>query len=96
MVSLFFRNFYINLLNSFLLLGNEEAVGKAIRESNVPREEIFVTTKYKQWLNEETVAENFKMSLEKLGLGYIDLWLMHWPMVMKNGKPDAVLSHYQL
>ncbi|KAF8484364.1 Aldo/keto reductase [Gautieria morchelliformis] len=66
--------------------GNEEAVGKAIRESNVPREEIFVTTKYKQWLNVETVAENFNMSLEKLGLGHIDLWLMHWPMAMKNGR----------
>ena len=32
------------------------------------------------------MADNFEMSLEKLGLEYIDLWLMHWPMVMEDGK----------
>ncbi|KIJ53586.1 hypothetical protein M422DRAFT_241822, partial [Sphaerobolus stellatus SS14] len=58
--------------------GNEEAVGKAIRESGIPREEIFVTTKLGSEVH-HTVKKAFESSLEKLGLGYIDLWLMHWP-----------------
>ncbi len=60
---------------------NERGVGKAIQESNVPRKEIFVTTKI--W-NDDVRAgrtkQAFEISLEKLGLDYIDLYLIHWPV----------------
>lgn len=61
--------------------GNETGVGEAIRESNIPREEIFVTTKVwnDQQGYEETLAA-FKESKEKLGVGVIDLYLVHWPI----------------
>ena len=59
---------------------NEEGVGKGIRESNIPREEIFVTTKV--WIDDdgyENTLSAFDKSLSKLGLDYIDLYLVHWP-----------------
>jgi len=58
--------------------GNEEEIGEAIRESNVPREEIFVTTKLypNQFANAEAAIEE---CLEKLNIGYIDLMLLHHP-----------------
>lgn len=59
---------------------NEEGVGRAIRESGVPREEVFVTTKL--WNTDhgrrETLAA-FERSLKLLGLEYVDLYLVHWP-----------------
>ncbi|GAA6033299.1 hypothetical protein JCM8097_006678 [Rhodosporidiobolus ruineniae] len=59
--------------------GNEEAVGRAIRDSGKDRSSLFVTTKL---LNSDhhRVAEAFEDSLKALGLEYIDLYLMHWPM----------------
>ncbi len=59
---------------------NEEGVGKGIRESNVSRDELFVTTKV--WIDDdgyENTIKSFNKSLEKLGLDYIDLYLVHWP-----------------
>jgi diketogulonate reductase-like aldo/keto reductase len=60
---------------------NETGVGQGIREASVPREELFITTKV--WNAdqgyEETLAA-FDKSLEKLGLEYVDLYLVHWPM----------------
>ncbi len=59
---------------------NEEGVGQAIRESGVPRENIFVTTKV--WNDEQGYHETkqaFARSLQKLGLDYLDLYLIHWP-----------------
>jgi len=59
---------------------NEEGVGKALKECGVPREQLFITTKV--WNSdqgyEETLAA-FDVSLQKLGLDYIDLYLVHWP-----------------
>ncbi|TFK81028.1 Aldo/keto reductase [Polyporus arcularius HHB13444] len=57
---------------------NEEKVGKAIRESGVPRSEIFLTTKLPNH-HHDYVAESLEESLEKLGVDYVDLYLMHWP-----------------
>jgi methylglyoxal/glyoxal reductase len=60
---------------------NEEDVGKAIRESGVPREEIFVTTKV--WNDDQRsgkVREAFDLSRKKLDLDVIDLYLVHWPV----------------
>lgn len=59
---------------------NEEAVGRAIKRSGVPREELFITTKL--WVDGtgyERTKEAFKKSLEKLQLDYLDLYLIHQP-----------------
>jgi len=59
---------------------NEEGVGKGIREAGIPREELFVTTKV--WIDDdgyENTINAFNKSLDKLGLEYIDLYLVHWP-----------------
>lgn len=71
---------------------NEDQVGRAIRDSGVPREEIFVTTKL--WCTQHTeplVA--LKESLERLGLEYVDLYLMHWPVRIK---PDSITDGNKL
>jgi len=66
--------------------GNEEAVGRAIRDSGIPRSEIFVTTKLTNG-HHHKVAEGFESSLKNLDIGYIDLYLMHWPCAGdENGK----------
>lgn len=60
---------------------NEEGVGQAIRESGIPRDEIFVTTKV--WNSDqgyESTLKAFDTSLKKLGFDYIDLYLVHWPV----------------
>lgn len=57
--------------------GNEESVGRALRESQVPREEIFITTKFFPG-HQDPVAEA-RRSLQRLGLDKIDLYLVHWP-----------------
>lgn len=68
------------LIDTAALYGNEEALGLAVRESGVPREEIFVTTKLLNTVGgyEETL-EAFDASLKRLGLDYCDLYLIHWP-----------------
>ncbi|QUL58229.1 aldo/keto reductase [Paenibacillus tritici] len=64
--------------------GNEEGVGQAIRESGVAREELFITTKV--WNTEQgydSTLAAFDQSLSKLGLDYVDLYLVHWPIRAK-------------
>lgn len=59
---------------------NEESVGGAIAKSGVPREEIFVTTKlWNDSHSYDKAKEALDTSLEKLGLDYVDLYLIHWP-----------------
>lgn len=57
--------------------GNEASVGRALRESGVPREEVFITTKFDPG-EEDPVAEA-EESLERLGIDRIDLYIIHWP-----------------
>src|SRR5215217_1300576 len=59
---------------------NEEAVGQAIKKSGVPREELFITTKL--WVQDasyEGAKKAYEASLNRLGLNYLDLYLIHQP-----------------
>ncbi|WP_406470406.1 aldo/keto reductase [Streptomyces sp. NBC_01615] len=68
------------LLDTAAAYGNEEAVGHAIKASGIPREELFVTTKlWVQDTGEENTRRAFDTSLRKLGLDYLDLYLIHQP-----------------
>jgi glycerol 2-dehydrogenase (NADP+) len=58
--------------------GNEKEVGRALRDSGIPRDEIYITTKLPNHMH-HAVAEAFEQSLRELDLEYIDLYLMHWP-----------------
>jgi diketogulonate reductase-like aldo/keto reductase len=57
--------------------GNEESAGQALRDSGVPREEVFITTKFYPG-QEDPVAEA-RQSLRRLGVDHVDLYLIHWP-----------------
>lgn len=67
-------------IDTAMIYRNEAGVGKAIKQSGIPREKLFITTKV--W-NADQGYENtlraFDESLEKMGLDYIDLYLIHWP-----------------
>ncbi|WP_036930043.1 aldo/keto reductase [Prevotella sp. 10(H)] len=68
------------LLDTAAVYENETAVGEAVKESGIPREEIFITTKV--WVQDtgyEKTKESFIHSLRKLGTDYIDLFLIHMP-----------------
>jgi diketogulonate reductase-like aldo/keto reductase len=68
------------LIDTAMMYKNEEGVGKAIKNSGIPREEIFVTTKL--WNTDQGYESTLKAidtSLGKLGLTYVDLYLIHWP-----------------
>ena len=68
------------LLDTASSYQNEEAVGKAVKASGVPRRELFVTTKaYIQQMGYEKTKAAFVESLAKLGLDYLDLYLIHMP-----------------
>lgn len=70
--------------------GNEEGVGRALRQSGVPREDIFVTTKL--WNDRhgyDSVFEALEESLAKLGTDYVDLYLIHWPVPAKDAYVES-------
>lgn len=69
---------------------NEEGVGRAVRECGVSREELFVTSKV--WNTDrgyENTKKAFAASMERLGLEYLDLYLIHWPANRKQFGGDA-------
>lgn len=67
-------------IDTAAIYGNEESVGRGIAKSGVPREELFVTTKLWNANHSYELAQKaINASLERLGLDYIDLYLIHWP-----------------
>ena len=72
-------------IDTAAIYGNEEGVGKAIAESNVPREELFITTKvWNSAQGYDSTLAAFEESMKKLGLEYLDLYLIHWPVPKQN------------
>lgn len=61
--------------------GNEAGVGQGIKESGIPREEIFITSKlWNTRQGYETTLEAFEKTLQDIGVDYLDLYLIHWPI----------------
>ncbi|MBR5509443.1 MAG: aldo/keto reductase [Lachnospiraceae bacterium] len=78
------------MLDTAAFYENEEYIGKGIKESGVPREEIFLTSKvWKTDLGYEKTRESFYASLERLQTDYLDLFLIHWP------KPDPECENWK-
>lgn len=72
-------------IDTAAIYGNESGVGRAIAASSIPRQELFVTTKL--WNDDQghdTALAAFDTSLGKLGLDYVDLYLIHWPAPEKG------------
>jgi diketogulonate reductase-like aldo/keto reductase len=68
-------------IDTAALYHNERGVGEAVRASGVPRGEIFVTTKvWNDDIRADRIEAAFEDSLRKLGLDYLDLYLLHWPI----------------
>lgn len=68
------------LIDTAKIYGNEASVGRAVKASHIPRKDIFVTTKL--WNSDQGYDSGlraFEQSLERMGLDYIDLYLIHWP-----------------
>ena len=79
------------LIDTAAFYENEEGVGEAVRNSGIPREEIFVTSKL--WIDDQgadSTRKAFESSLGKLGLDYLDLYLIHWPV------PDKYLETWKV
>ncbi|GGJ55342.1 aldo/keto reductase [Glutamicibacter ardleyensis] len=72
-------------IDTAAIYGNEEGVGKALAESGINREELFITSKI--WISDmgyEQTLKAFDESLQRLGLDYLDLFLIHWPAPEKE------------
>ena len=69
------------LIDTAASYGNEEAVGRAVAQCGIPRDELFITTKmWIQRTGKDTARREFDQSLRKLGLDYLDLYLIHQPL----------------
>ncbi len=99
------------LIDTAQMYGNEEDVGIALKKSGIPREEVFITTKL--WNSDhgyQKALDACEESLGKLGLSYVDLYLIHWPVqklrnetwkamqtLLKKGKCRAIgVSNYMI
>ncbi|MGD0196639.1 MAG: aldo/keto reductase [Solirubrobacteraceae bacterium] len=78
------------LFDTAYIYGNEEGVGRGMRASGLPREELFVTTKLNgQWHGYREAQQAWADSARKLGVDYIDLLLIHWPLPAQDRYVDA-------
>lgn len=78
------------LIDTASLYDNEQAVGAAVRQSGIDREDIFVTSKV--WNTDQGYEETLKAfdtTLDKLGFDYLDLYLIHWPMPKQDKFKDT-------
>ena len=75
--------------------GNEEAIGKALKESNVQREDIFLATKlWNDCHGYENAMNAFNNSIKKLGVDYLDLYYIHWPTELNHDTWRALEDLY--
>ncbi|MFI2436965.1 aldo/keto reductase [Streptomyces sp. NPDC018693] len=77
-------------IDTAAIYGNEEGTGRAIAASGLPREDVFVTTKL--WNTDQgydSTLRAFDTSLAKLGLDYVDLYLIHWPLPSRDRYVDT-------
>ncbi|MEU3412462.1 MULTISPECIES: aldo/keto reductase [unclassified Streptomyces] len=84
-------------IDTAAIYGNEEGTGKAITGSGLPRDEIFVTTKL--WNSDQgydATLRAFDTSLAKLGLDYVDLYLIHWPLPSRDTYVDTYKAFEKL
>jgi methylglyoxal/glyoxal reductase len=94
-----------------MIYGNESDVGTALKESDVKREDIFITTKvWNSNQGHDSTLKAFESSLRRLGLSYVDLYLIHWPVqekiietwkamikLLNSGKVKAIgVSNYSI
>jgi 2,5-diketo-D-gluconate reductase A len=78
------------LIDTAHAYGNERGVGRGMRASGVPLDELFVTTKLNaEWHGRSEARDAFEMSAERLGVDRIDLFLIHWPNPWRNRYADA-------
>jgi len=80
------------LIDTAMIYGNEAGVGRAVKESGIPREDLFITTKV--WNADhgyEKTLKAYDESLSRLGLDYVDLYLIHWP----TPKYDQYIDTYK-
>ncbi len=78
------------LIDTAAAYGNEAAVGRAIAASGIPRDELFVTTKIAtQDQGFTTTKAAFTTSLERLGLDYVDMYMIHWPAAQLGAYVDT-------
>lgn len=83
-------------IDAAAIYNNEDSVGQGIKESGVPREEIFLTSKV--WNSDqgyENTLKAFETSLEKLGTDYLDLYLIHWPKELNKETWRALEKLYK-
>ena len=79
------------------IYGNEEGTGRAIAASGVPREDVFVTTKlHNRDQGYDSTLRAFDVSLGKLGLEYVDLYLIHWPTPARDKYVDTYKAFEKL
>ena len=73
-------------IDTAAIYGNEEGVGKALKDSGIARDELFITTKlWNDSHRKDDAREAIETSLTKLGLDHVDLYLIHWPATVKYG-----------
>ncbi len=82
------------LIDTASVYENEMAIGRALKDASVPRHDLFITTKVwnsDQGYDRTTAA--FESSLDALGLEYLDLYVLHWPMIRLRTESWRALAH---